>query len=172
MKVDLKNVNRILIIGGPGTGKTTLAQKLSSILKIPAIHLDGINYKSNWEKVENDIRDKIILEKIKADKWIIDGNYANTLKQRIEKADLIILLDYSTFSIIKGVVTRYITNFNKEKKEIPGCKERIDKEFFKYVISFRKNGRKKIVEQIDNKTKEKVIVFYNRKQLNNWLELY
>ena len=50
MKEKLKDVKRISIVGGPGTGKTTLAQQLSNILKIPATHLDSVNFKPNWEK--------------------------------------------------------------------------------------------------------------------------
>ena len=170
MEKDLKDVKRISIVGGPGTGKTTLATKLSEILDIPAIYLDGVNYNANWEEVGKYKRDSIILEKIKQDKWIIDGNYSATFLSRAQRADLVIWLDYSSFSIIKGVLGRYIKNFNKEKPEIPGCKERIDKAFFKYIITFRRKSRKKIENQIKKLPKEKVIVFYKRKELNLWLD--
>ena len=170
MEKDLKDVKRISIVGGPGTGKTTLADKLSLLLNLPAIHLDGINYNANWEEIGKEKRDSIILEKIKQDEWIIDGNYSSTLQQRFESSDLVIWLDYSSFSIIKGVLSRYISNFNKEKQEIPGCKERISWEFLKFMITFRRKGRKRIAENIDKISKEKVIIFYNRKDLNKWLE--
>ena len=75
MREELKDVKRISIVGGPGTGKTTLAQRLSNILKIPATHLDSVNFKPNWEKIPNEERDNIILEKSKEEYWIIDGNY-------------------------------------------------------------------------------------------------
>ena len=48
--MELKQVKRITIVGGPGTGKTTLAQKLGTIFNLPIIHIDGINYTPNWEK--------------------------------------------------------------------------------------------------------------------------
>lgn len=51
MEKDLKNVKRISIVGGPGTGKTTLSNKLATIFNLPAIHLDAINYNANWEEV-------------------------------------------------------------------------------------------------------------------------
>ena len=169
MREELKDVKRISIVGGPGTGKTTLAQRLSNILNISATHLDSVNFKSNWEKIPNEERDNIILEKAEEECWIIDGNYVGTLPKRLERADLVIWLDYSTTSIIKGVLERTIRNFNKEKKELPGCKERIDWHFLKYMITFRIKKRRKIEENINKIAKEKVIIFYKRKELNKWL---
>jgi len=46
---DIKNINKIAIIGGSGTGKTTLAMKLSNITNIPSYHIDGIHHLENWE---------------------------------------------------------------------------------------------------------------------------
>ena len=90
--------NRISIVGGSGSGKSTLCNILSKELNLPAIHLDSINFNSNWVEIDKAERDKIILEKSNEDKWIIDGNYNKTIKERFNKADLIIWLDYSTFS--------------------------------------------------------------------------
>lgn len=67
--------NRISIVGGSGSGKSTLCNILSKELNLPAIHLDSINFNSNWVEIDKSERDKIILEKSNEDKWIIDGNY-------------------------------------------------------------------------------------------------
>ncbi len=101
------NYNRISIVGGSGSGKSTLCNILSKELKLPAIHLDAINFNANWVEIDKNERDKIIFTKSEEEKWIIDGNYNKTLKDRFEKADLIIWLDYSTFMQLKGVLKRY-----------------------------------------------------------------
>lgn len=123
-------MNRICIIGGSGTGKTTLSNNLGKQLNIPVYHIDGIHHLENWKIRDKDERDKIILEKIDEDKWIMDGTYMSTLKKRLEKSDYIIYLDYSTIVQLKGVLGRFIKNHGKEKEEIPGCKERIIWHFF------------------------------------------
>lgn len=166
---DIKT-NRISIIGGSGSGKSTLANILSKVLDIPAIHLDAINYNANWVEIDKNERDEIISSKSKEDKWIIDGNYNKTLKERLDRADLIIWLDYSTFAHLKGVSKRIIKNFNKEKFELPGCRERFDFTFIKYVITYNKKKRPKVLELLNDVPDYKLLVFKKQKDLNNWLK--
>ena len=167
-----KQINRISIIGGSGSGKSTLANILSKALNIPTIHLDSINYKANWVQIDKNERDEIISSKANEDKWIIDGNYNKTLKERLDRADLIIWLDYSTFAHLKGVCKRIIMNYNKEKPDIPGCKERINFTFLKYVITYNKKKRPKVIELLKGIRDEKLLVFKKQKDLNRWLKNY
>ena len=161
-------MNRICIIGGSGTGKTTLANNLGEKLNLPIYHIDGINYLENWEMRNKNERDKIILQKTEEEKWIIDGTYHSTLKERLEKADCIIYLDYSTIAQIKGVLERFIKNGGKEKKEIPGCSEKMDWKFFWWVVKWRKNKRPTIIESIKEIDSDKIYIFKSRRQLNKW----
>lgn len=164
----LKNADKISIIGGSGTGKTTLANNLGKELNIPVYHIDGIHHLENWEIRDKDERDKIILEKANESKWIIDGTYHKTLKQRLEKSDLIIYLDYSSIAQLKGVLGRYIKNHGKEKPEIPGCKEKMSFDFLVWVLHWRKNKRSEIIDNINKIDKKKIIIFKNRRELNKW----
>lgn len=162
--------NKIAIVGAPGTGKTTLSNMLSKIYGIEATHIDGIHHLENWEVRDKGERDNIILDIVKKDKWIIDGTYRNTLRQRFESADLIIWLDYSTIAQIKGVMQRFLKNKGKEKPEIPGCKEKMDKEFFTYVLKYNREKRKYIENNLEGIDKSKLMIFKNRKSLNKWVE--
>ena len=163
------NYNRISIVGGSGSGKSTLCNILSKELNLPAIHLDAINFNANWVEIDKDERDKIISTKSEEEKWIIDGNYNKTLKERFDKADLIIWLDYSTFMQLKGVLKRYFKTRNNERLEIPGCKERLDFNFIKYVATYNKKKRHVIVDYLKDVPKEKVLIFKRQKDLNKWL---
>lgn len=164
----MEKINRISIVGGSGNGKTTLANNLGKLLNIPIYHIDGFNYLNNWVERDKKERDKIILEKIAEEKWIIDGTYRSTMTERLERANLIIFLDYSSFSQIKGVLKRNIMMHGKEKPEIPGCKERINFKFLIWVLKWRKTKRKDIIENLEKIDKNKILIFKNRKQLNKW----
>ena len=162
--------NRISIIGGSGTGKSTLCEILAKKLKLPAIHLDAINFNENWVEIAKEERDKIISAKAKGEKWIIDGNYNKTLKERFDKADLIIWLDYSTYMQLKGVLKRFLKTRNRERPEIPGCKERLNFNFIKYVITYNKKKRPEIIEMLKEVSKDKVLIFKKQKDLNRWIK--
>lgn len=166
----MKKYNRISIVGGSGTGKSTLADILAKDLNLPAIHLDAINFNPNWIEIDKEERDKIILNKTIEDKWIIDGNYNKTLKERFDRADLIIWLDYSTFMQLKGVLKRFVKTRNSERPEIPGCKERLDFNFMKYVITYNKKKRATIKEYLKDIPKDKLLIFRKQKALNKWIK--
>ncbi len=139
-------------------------------MNLPAIHLDAINFNANWVEIDKIKRDKIISTKSAENKWVIDGNYNKTLKERFNKADLIIWLDYSTFMQLKGILKRYFKTRNNERPEIPGCKERLNLEFIKYVATYNKKKRNVIVEYLKDIPKDKVLIFKTQKQLNKWLK--
>ena len=162
--------NRISIVGGPGSGKTTLSNILSKIYDIPVIHIDGIHHLANWKIRNKSERDNIILSYTEKDKWIIDGNYSSTIKERFEKTDLIIWLDYSTIMQLKGAIKRFFKNVNKEREDIPGCKEKFDFKFLKQVVRYNKNKRHIILDNLEDIPKNKVLIFKKQKDLNNWIK--
>ena len=166
----MEEINRISIIGGPGTGKTTLAINLGNELKLPIYHMDQIAHLPNWIKRTKEERDKIILEKINEKKKVIDGTYKGTLESRIKKSDLVIFLNYSTLSKISGIIKRYIKGRGKEKRELPGCKEKISLEFLKYTFTWNIKQRKKIEDILNKNNKKDILIFKSRKELNNWYE--
>lgn len=166
----LENVKRISIIGGSGTGKTTLSNNLGELLNLPVYHIDAIHHLKDWQIRDKDERDKIILEKVSEEEWIIDGTYRSTLEERLKRSDLIIYLDYSTLSAVKGAVGRYIKNHGKEKPDIPGCNERMSFDFLMWVFNWRKNKRKEVIEKIEKVDENKLLIFKNRRKLNKWFK--
>jgi adenylate kinase family enzyme len=139
VSVDLV-VNRINIIGPPGSGKTTLARELASIYNLPIINMDKIAHTKKY----NPLHDKpAFMTKIKTeckkDKWIMEGVYKSTLEYRMPRADMTIYLDFPKTIYVYRVLKRRVQYRNKVRPEMPSdWKERIEPAFFKYVLSFHK----------------------------------
>jgi adenylate kinase family enzyme len=165
-------MEKIVIIGSPGSGKSTLSFKLSKKLNINVYHMDKLFWKKNWESVgEEELINKLEVV-VKKDKWIIDGNYRKTLEMRINKADTIILLDVSRYLCIYRIIKR---RFLKNRVDITeGCNEKFDIEFLKfvkYIFDFKNNNQKRIEGLIDIYQEEKeVYIFSNSKQIEVFLE--
>lgn len=159
---------KIAVIGGAGSGKTTLSDKLGNVLHLPVYHIDGIHHLANWEIRDKDERDRIILDKINEEKWIMDGTYRSTLDERVKKADLIIFLDYYSIVKVKNVIIRFLKNPNKEKPEIPGCKENLSLKFIKWTFFWNKNKRGFVLDVLEKNKDKNILIFKSRRQLENW----
>ena len=48
-------MKRVLIVGSPGAGKSTLAKKLAAKTGLPLTHLDELYWDSNWQQVEREL---------------------------------------------------------------------------------------------------------------------
>ena len=129
--------NRILVLGSPGSGKSTFAIKLSKNLQLPLIHLDKEYWLPNWEEPQKiDWEEKqhtLVLEEC----WIIDGTYANSLDIRLAKADTVILLDINKWVCLFRVIKRLITNKGKTRADMGAdCEEIFDFSFLQYIWTF------------------------------------
>ena len=87
-------MHRIHIIGGTGSGKTTLARKLGTGLNVPFYDLDEIGYEGGFGvKRSLDLR-YADLERIAAQPaWITEGAFILWIDTLLQAADTIVWLD-------------------------------------------------------------------------------
>ena len=164
-------MERIVILGCAGCGKSTLAKTLGAKFDLPVYHLDVYYWKPGWVEREKEEFFNIQKELVEKDKWVLDGNYRGTLDMRLPRADTIIYLDYSRMKALKGVIKRYFKYKNKHRDSIAeGCTEKIDKEFLKWIWRFKKDAKPKIMEKIKNYPNANLLIFKNRHQLNKYLK--
>ena len=82
-------MKKIIVIGCPGSGKSTFSKKLSSLTRLPLYHLDLIYHKENKETISKEEFDKKLDDVLSKNEWIIDGNYSRTLRKRLSKCDTV-----------------------------------------------------------------------------------
>ena len=86
-------MKKVIVIGCPGSGKTTFAEKLNKCTGLPLYYLDAIWHKPDKTHISREEFDKRITEIFSKDKWIIDGNYKRTIEMRLKECDAVFLFD-------------------------------------------------------------------------------
>ena len=115
---------KIHIIGGPGSGKTFLAQKLSRELGVKHYDLDDLQWDNSSDsygvKRVPDERDRLLADVLNHRDWIIEGVYYAWCQQCFADADKIYVLSVPRYKYRYRIIRRFVRRklgFEKGKKE-------------------------------------------------------
>lgn len=165
-------MKRVLVIGCPGSGKSTFSSKFSKESNIPVIHLDSFYWKPGWVSCTDQEFDEILRDLLLQETYIMDGNYSRTLEFRTFFADTVFFFDYSRYLCLYRVIKRRILNHGKTREYMgKDCVETIDYKFIKSVWNFKKNQRMQIMNALDKyKGNKDIVIFRKQKEVNNFLK--
>lgn len=132
-------MQRIVVLGNAGSGKSTFSRLLGERLSIPVVYLDKLFWEPNWSKPAPEVFRQRVETAVSGSAWICEGNYhRRTFDLRLPKADLVVWMDTPRIQCMKRVAMRSL--LNKPREDLPvGCSERIDAEFLaflRYVWTF------------------------------------
>ena len=140
----MSSMDRIAVVGSAGAGKSTLSRRLGPLLDIPVVHLDEHYWHPGWVGTPRDEWRVLQAEMVAAERWIIDGNYGGTLDLRAATADTIVVLDYHRIRCLGRAVRRSALHLGTPT-QAPGCPERFDPAFLRWIWNFPSEGRERVV---------------------------
>ncbi len=160
-------MNKAIIIGCPGAGKSTFSRSLRDVTGLPLYYLDMLYHKPDRTTVLREVFDAKLGEILARDRWIIDGNYQRTLERRLIACDTVFLLDYPTEVCLEGARERV----GRVREEMPWVESELDPEFRQAILDFSINQLPKIYELLDKHGKSKqIIIFKSRQESQKYLD--
>ena len=157
--------NRILILGCPGSGKSTFARALGERTGLPVVHLDNIWWRADGTHVSREEFDRALAELLAGEKWIMDGDYSRTYEVRIRASDTLIFLDYPEDVCMAGIIARV----GQDRPDMPWTEGTLDPELVAQVQSYVRDNQPAIYALLEKYSEKQAIIFTDRAQADRWL---
>ena len=136
-------MRRVAVVGPGGAGKSTFARELGRRLGIPVVHLDAHYGKPGWSATAPSAWRATQIELLSGERWIADGNYGATFDIRFERADTVIVLAPPRLVCLAGALRRSLRR-RGEAVQAPGCPERLDLGFLRWIWRYRTDSRPRL----------------------------
>ena len=159
-------MKKIIVIGCPGSGKTTFAQKLRDKTGLPLYYLDAVWHKPDKTHIPREEFDARMPEILPTDSWIIDGNYSRTLEVRMRACDTVFFFDLPTQVCLEGAAARV----GKVREEMPWVEQEFDPEFKKEIEEFPSKNLSKIYALFEKYSDRNIIIFKSREEADEYLK--
>ena len=158
-------MKKVIVIGCPGSGKSTVSRTLHNKTGIPLYHLDMMYWNADKTTVENSVFLERLSDVLEKDEWIIDGNYSSTMELRMAACDTVIFLDYPLDVCLDGIRERR----GKPRSDMPWIEAEEDSEFIEFIKNYNEQQKPKVLELLKKYSDKNIIILESREQADAFL---
>ena len=160
-------MKKAIVIGCPGAGKTTFAEKLQKRTALPLYYLDAIWHKPDRTHISRADFDDRLGKLLAENAWIIDGNYSRTLEVRISACDTVFFFDLPTEDCLWGATVR----LGKGRYDMPWIDTELDPKLKQEIEGFREAVRPVIYALLERYSAGRnIVIFTSRNEADAYLE--
>lgn len=106
-------MQRAVVVGTTGSGKSVLAQRLATHIDAAYVDLDALYWQAGWQEAPQDIFRARVIEGLQLDRWVVAGNYSKARDLIWSNADTLIWLDYRLpiimWRLLRRTIQRIVT---------------------------------------------------------------
>jgi len=166
MKMD--SMQRIMIVGCPGSGKSTFARALRDATGLPLYYLDMLYWNADRTTVSKEVFRERLEAVLAQEQWIIDGNYGSTMERRMQACDTVFFLDYDTEICLEGIRARR----GKPREDMPWIETDEDAEFVQFVRDYNEVSRPKVLALLEQYADKQIIILHSREEAEENLAVF
>ena len=164
-------MERVMVIGSNGAGKSTFSYELSSRTELPLIHIDKIYWRNHWEVTSREEFERMVFSEAQKRYWIIEGNNLRSLNQRLQYADTVIWFEFPPIVCVLNILKREFKYHKKVRPDMPDeCISKLNIDFLKAVWKFNKKNHAKIESFLKKEKNIEVVRFTNYRQVRNYFK--
>ena len=160
-------MKKVMVIGCPGSGKSTFSKALHKAIGVPLFHLDMLYWNEDRTTVKKTIFKQKLQDIISQELWIIDGNYNSTIEVRLQACDTVFFLDYPVEVCLEGVQSRK----GKIRTDMPWIDpiDEEDEEFISFINSYNTISRPVIIDLLEKYDDKTIIIFKSRDDARKYI---
>ena len=159
-------MNKVIVIGSPGAGKSTFSRRLRDKTGLPLFYLDRIWHLADRTTISREEFDARLGEILRQERWIIDGNYSRTMEVRLAACDTVFCLDYPVEVCLAGARERV----GQVREEMPWVEETLDEEFRQFIVDFPITKWPQMLRLLEEKGHNKEVhIFRSREEAEQYL---
>jgi len=161
-------VQRVVVLGMGGAGKSVLARRLGAAWALPVLHLDAVFWGPGWRPTPPEVWWEVVAGLAAGERWVIEGAYPEVAEVALPRAQLAVLLDLPRRVTLPRLLRRPLRRSDRNRGDLPrGLGHLVDRDNLSWAWQWPERERPAVVAALDAFPGD-VVVLASRRAIRRW----